>query len=240
MRSSQTAPVSWSTSYLLREPLGISMITSISTARCPLPVGSAAPAAHRTGGVQPAACPGRDWLPSGGGKGSVGSVAGQFVGGVLSGLGGAAQEVGDELELGVGVAGEERIHRGIHPGVQAVQLLAPVGQGADGDGAAIGGVGVAVAGDPAAALESVQDAGDGRGVQASASGQGAGAERAVAVDEVQAVQVDVIEVEMGADVVIEQRELDAQLAQRLLDRGGQPSSVSRAGLLRLRYVAHMI
>src|SRR6266545_2370292 len=119
------------------------MITSISTARCPLPVGSAAPAAHRTGGVQPAACPGRDWLPSGGGKGSVGSVAGQFVGGVLSGLGGAAQEVGDELEL-------------------------------------------------------------------------------------------------GADVVIEQRELDAQLAQRLLDRGGQPSSVSRAGLLRLRYVAHMI
>src|SRR6266511_1714809 len=175
------------------------MITSISTARCPLPVGSAAPAAHRTGGVQPAACPGRDWLPSGGGKGSVGSVAGQFVGGVLSGLGGAAQGVGDELELGV-----------------------------------------AVAGDPAAALESVQDAGDGRGVQASASGQGAGAERAVAVDEVQAVQVDVIEVEMGADVVIEQRELDAQLAQRLLDRGGQPSSVSRAGLLRLRYVAHMI
>src|SRR6266508_1804540 len=164
------------------------MITSISTARCPLPVGSAAPAAHRTGGVQPAACPGRDWLPSGGGKGSVGAGAGQFVGGVLAGVGG----------------------------------------------------GVAVAGDPAAALESVQDAGDGRGVQASASGQGAGAERAVAVDEVQAVQVDVIEVEMGADVVIEQRELDAQLAQRLLDRGGQPSSVSRAGLLRLRYVAHMI
>src|SRR6266536_1739352 len=149
------------------------MITSISTARCPLPVGSAAPAAHRTGGVQPAACPGRDWLPSGGGKGSVGSVAGLFVGGVLSGLGGAAQEVGDEPELSVGVVGEERIHRGILPGVQAVQ-------------------------------------------------------------------VDVIEVEMVADVVIEQRELDAQLAQRLLDRGGQPSSVSRAGLLRLRYVAHMI
>jgi len=36
---------------------------------------------------------------------SVASVAGQLVGGVSSGVGGAAQEVGEQFEFGVGVSG---------------------------------------------------------------------------------------------------------------------------------------
>jgi hypothetical protein len=35
----------------------------------------------------------------------------------------------------------------------------------------------------------------------------------VAVDQIEAVEVDVLEFEAGADVVVEQRELDAQFAQ---------------------------
>jgi hypothetical protein len=49
-------------------------------------------------------------------------------------------------------------------------------------------------------------------VQACVSGQGAGVEGAVPVDELQAVQVDVFELDVGADVVVEQRQLVAQLA----------------------------
>jgi len=84
-----------------------------------------------------------------------------------------------------------------------------------------GAFGVAFADDPVAALQAVQDAGDRRGVQAGAFGQGAGAQRAVPVDQVQAVQVDVLQVDTHADVVAEQGQLVVQVAQRVLDRRGQ-------------------
>ena len=97
------------------------------------------------------------------------------------------------------------------PAVEAEQLRAPVAADPDDDGAAV--VRVAVAGHPAAAFEAVEDAGHGGGVQPGASGKGAGVERAVPVDELQAVQVDVFELDVGADVMVEQRQLVAQLAQ---------------------------
>ena len=56
-------------------------------------------------------------------------------------------------------------------------------------------------------------------------GQRGGADRAVAGDEVEAIQVDVVEPGVRADLVVEQRELDAQRPQRLLDRGGQAPAV---------------
>jgi hypothetical protein len=56
-------------------------------------------------------------------------------------------------------------------------------------------------------------------VQPGASCEGARAERAVPVDEIKAIQVDVLEINAGADMMVEQGQLDAQLAQRLLDRG---------------------
>jgi hypothetical protein len=49
-------------------------------------------------------------------------------------------------------------------------------------------------------------------VQACVSGEGAGVERAVPVDELQTVQVDVFELDVGADVMVEQLQLVAQLA----------------------------
>ena len=61
-------------------------------------------------------------------------------------------------------------------------------------------------------------------MQPGASGQGARAERAVPVDQVQAVEVGVPELELGADLMVEQRQLDAELAQRLTDRSGLPAA----------------
>ena len=50
------------------------------------------------------------------------SVAGQLVGGGSSGVGGAVEEVGEQLKLVVAVAGAELVHRGVHPCVEAEQL----------------------------------------------------------------------------------------------------------------------
>ena len=66
-------------------------------------------------------------------------------------------------------------------------------------------------------------------MQPGVSCQGAGVERTVAVDELEAVQVGVVEVDVGADVVVEQGQLVAELAQGLLDGAGQlPSTPRRA------------
>ena len=65
------------------------------------------------------------------------SVGGQFVGGGLSGVGGAAQEVGEQLELVVAVAGADLVHRGVHPRVEAEQLRAPVAADPDDHGTAV-------------------------------------------------------------------------------------------------------
>jgi hypothetical protein len=72
------------------------------------------------------------------------------------------EEVGKQLEPVV-VAGAELVHRGVHPCLEAEQLGVAVAQWADDDGAAVGGV--VLTGDPAAAFEPVQDAGDGGGVR---------------------------------------------------------------------------
>ncbi len=121
------------------------------------------------------------------------STAGQLVGGGLSRGRGALEEVGEYFELGYPVAGAELVNRGVHPGVEAEQLGVAVPQGPDDDGSAVGRV--ALAGDPAAAFEPVEDAGDGGRVQPGPAGEGGGAERAVAGDEVEAVEVDVVEPE---------------------------------------------
>jgi hypothetical protein len=65
------------------------------------------------------------------------SVGGQFVGGGLSGVGGAAQEVGQQLELVVAVASADLVHRGVHPRIEAEQLRAPVAADSDDHGAAV-------------------------------------------------------------------------------------------------------
>ena len=58
--------------------------------------------------------------------------------------------------------------------------------------------------------------------------QSAGLEGTVAIDELEAVQVGVVEVHVGADVVVEQGQLVAELAQGLLDGAGQlPSTPCR-------------
>src|SRR4029453_13736953 len=67
------------------------------------------------------------------------SVAGQLVGGGSSGVGGAVEEVGEELKAVVAVAGTELVHRGVHPRVEPEQLGVAVAQCADDDGAAVAG-----------------------------------------------------------------------------------------------------
>ena len=78
-------------------------------------------------------------------------------------------------------------------------------------------------------------------MQPGPPGEGTRAERAVPADEVEAVEVHVVQLEAPADVVVEQGQLDAQLAQRLLDRRGQPPPVPRAlPVLRFCLGFHMI
>jgi Pretoxin HINT domain len=149
------------------------------------------------------------------------SVAGERIGGIASGAGGALQEVGEQFEFGIGVSGTDRVHGSVHPRVEVEHLRAAVAQRSDDDGAAVGVV--AVAGHPAAGFQPVDDAGHGGRVQPGAAGERAGTERPVPVDQLEAAQVGVLELEMGADLVVEQGQLDAQLAQCVLDRGGRPT-----------------
>jgi hypothetical protein len=100
-------------------------------------------------------------------------------------------------------SGADLVHRGVHPGVEAHQLRVPLVQRADDDGAAVGRV--AVAGHPSAAFQPVQDAGQGRGVQPGAPRKRAGAERTLTDDEVEAVEVDLPEVNLAADQMVEER-----------------------------------
>ena len=90
-------------------------------------------------------------------------------------------------------------HRRVHPGREAEHLCAPAAHRLDDDAAAVGRG--AVARDPAAEFEPVDDAGHGGGVEAGASCQCARAERAVTVEEIQAIQVSALEVATPADAV---------------------------------------
>ena len=153
-----------------------------------------------------------------------GSACGEPFGGGSGGVGRAVQEVGQELEVLVVVLGADLVHGGVHSGVDEVEaedLRSAAPGRLDDDAAAVGGVTAAI--DPAAAFEPVEDAGHGGGVQPGAPGQGARAERAVPGDEVKALQVSGLEIEACADAVVEQRQLGAQVPQRLLDRAVQPS-----------------
>jgi hypothetical protein len=76
-------------------------------------------------------------------------------------------------------------------------------EGANDDGTPVGRV--ALSGDPTAAFESVQDASHGGGVETGALREGARAERTVTGDEVQAIEVDVVEIDVGTNLMVEQR-----------------------------------
>src|SRR5215471_2257142 len=167
------------------------------------------------------------------------SATGQCVGRRPPGAGGPAEEVGEHLEFGFGVSGTDLVQRGVHPRVEAQHLGAAVAERPDPHRAAVGLV--AVTRHPAAAFQPVEDAGDGGRVQPGPPGEGARAERAVAADEVKAVEVHVVQVKTPADVVVEQGQLDAQLAQRLLDRRGQPAPVPRGPVVPRFYLgSHVI
>jgi hypothetical protein len=49
----------------------------------------------------------------------------------------------------------------------------------------------------------------------------------VAGDEIKAVEIDVADLDPAADVMVEQGQLDAQIAQQLLDRNRQPPALAR-------------
>jgi hypothetical protein len=90
------------------------------------------------------------------------------------------------------------------------QFREPLASDADGYGAAVGWV--AIARNPGASFESIEDAGNRGWMKPGALYQGARAERAVTGDEVKAIEVDMPEIKVCADVMVEQGQLDAQLA----------------------------
>src|SRR5215470_3317177 len=62
---------------------------------------------------------------------------GEVGGGGLAGVGGAAQETGEQFEFGVCVPGADLVQRGVHPGVEPVQVGAALAQQPDRDRAAV-------------------------------------------------------------------------------------------------------
>ena len=88
---------------------------------------------------------------------------------LVGGLAAEAQEVEDELQLGVAVAGDVAAHAFAHGGVLLCQFGQPLGIGGDDGAAAIGRV--RRAGDVSGLLEPVEQLGDGSGGQAQLLGQ---------------------------------------------------------------------
>src|ERR1700748_2812068 len=121
-------------------------------------------------------------------------LRGDVFGCFSSGIGGALHEVRDQLEFGVVVSGEELVHGATESGVQAQELGVAVPDRSHEYGAAVGWV--SFADDPAAFLESVEDPGHRRGGGCGAVGERGWGERAVGVEDVEAVEVDVLEPEL--------------------------------------------
>jgi hypothetical protein len=121
------------------------------------------------------------------------SLGSELFGCFSSGVDGPAHEVGDQLEFGVGVVGEERVHRSAEPGVEAEKLAVAVADSSHEDGSAVGWVSFAE--DPTAFLQAVENSGHRRRVNAGALGECGGTERAVGVEDVQAIEVDVFELD---------------------------------------------
>src|SRR5262249_10406066 len=69
---------------------------------------------------------------------------GQVGGGGLAGVGGAAEEAGEQFEFGVGVPSADLVQRGVHSGVEPVKVGAALTQWPDGDRAAVGRAGITV------------------------------------------------------------------------------------------------
>jgi hypothetical protein len=69
-------------------------------------------------------------------------------------------------------------------------------------------------------------------MQPGAAGERRRAERTAPVQDLQAVQVRVVEVQVRDDLMVEQRQLDVQLTQRLLDlRGQAPAAPGGCGVV---------
>ena len=136
------------------------------------------------------------------------------------GLGGPAQETGQELQLRLVVLADDLVHGAVHPGIERQHLRDPAPLGPDQDRAPVGRV--TLADDPAAPFQPVQDPGQGGRVQPGPAGQRARAQRPVPADQVEALQVGALELQVPPDLVVEQGQLHAHVAQRRPDLPVQP------------------
>jgi len=115
----------------------------------------------------------------------------------------ALEEPFDDLQLVVVAVREDLPHRCVHPRVEPRHLPAASRFEAKQDTTPIDRV--ALACDPRAALETVDDPRRCRRVERAAGCQHARAERAAVLDHVQRVEVDVAQPKPGSNTVVEQR-----------------------------------
>ena len=144
------------------------------------------------------------------------SIRCQVRGRVASGVRCAAKKIGDECELGARVMRTDRIHSGVHSGIEGRNRPDAIAARRDEDGAPVG-LG-ACAPNPAAALQPIEDPGYRRGMQPGLLRERGWADGTVARNEIETIVIDLLEVDAQADLPIELRELVAQLSQRSLDR----------------------
>src|SRR6266702_781112 len=167
-------------------------------------------------------------------------VAGQLTGGVAPGRGGAPQEVGKQFELGLGVPRTDPVQPRAHPRVEPEQLRVAPTHGPNSHRPPIDRRRITLPGDPPATRQPIENPGDRGGMQPSPPGQAGGADRTVQGDQLKAVQINVLEINMHANLMVEQRELVTQRPQRRLHRHRDPPptpSSTRAGR---RYEFHIL
>ena len=117
-----------------------------------------------------------------------------------------SQEVDNEVDLIIGVAVQDVVERAIHTAIEADDVTLLVRYTADEHRAPI--VLHAIAYDPPAALEPGKDACHRRQMDADPAGESSRAERSMPNDHVEAVKIDVLDLDLGTDPMVEHRQFD--------------------------------
>jgi hypothetical protein len=119
----------------------------------------------------------------------------------LSGLRAPPQKVDNEVDLIIGVAVQDFVQGAIHPAIEADYVTLLVGYAADEHGAPI--VLYAIPYDPPTALEPGKNACHRRQMYADPAGESSRADRSMPNDHVEAVKIDILDLDLGTDPMVE-------------------------------------
>jgi len=121
----------------------------------------------------------------------------------LSSLRTTPQEVDDEVDLIIGVAIQDFVEGAIHAAIEADDVTLLIGYTADEHRAPV--IRHPIAYDPPTALEPGKNACHRGQVYADPAGESSRADRSMPNDHVEAVEIDVLDLDLGPDPMVEHR-----------------------------------